>query len=222
MVVADERLEESAEMAFVQDDDVVEQLSADGGDKALGDSILPRAPVAGAGRFHLQPWRRGAPQEFSVAILRMRYAGGRETRGGRPPRAWRRRMSQRLTRGVQMLLAAVLVTSCGGGSSPGGGGCERVSAGSSSVTIKNDLATGLEAGFPQFAFGADLASGECNIVGLEYSAASVDVRVELTQCNNSAADTNCTGRTFGPTRVQTIGLPRGGSRTVTVTAATFN
>jgi hypothetical protein len=124
---------------------------------------------------------------------------------------------------IAMLLAALAPTlqlaSCGGSDSPGG--CEQVSGGSSNVTVKNELPGGLQAYFPQFAFGADMASGECNIVGLEYSAASVDVRVELKQCTNSASDTNCSGRTFGVTKVQTIALPRGESRTIVVNAATF-
>lgn len=125
---------------------------------------------------------------------------------------------------LAMLLAALTPTlhlaSCGGSDSSAGG-CEQVSRGASSVTVKNDLASGLEAYFPQFAFGADMASGECDIVGLEYSAASVDVRVELRQCTNSASDTNCSGKTFGAARVQTITLPRGESRTIVVNAATF-
>ena len=126
---------------------------------------------------------------------------------------------------VVMLLAALAQTlqlaSCGGSGDAAAGGCEQVSQGASSVTVKNELPTGLEARFPQFAFGTDMASGGCDIVGLGYSAASVDVRVELQQCTNSTADTNCTGKTFGATKVQTITLPRGESRTIVVNAATF-
>ena len=124
---------------------------------------------------------------------------------------------------AKVLAAAALLlqfASCGGGDSSSGD-CERVSAGASSLTVKNELASGLEAFFPQFAFGADMAAGECNIVGLEYPAASVFVRVELRQCTNTPDDTNCAGKLFGPTRISTIPLPRGGSSTLTVNADTF-
>ena len=39
VVVGDERLKEPVQMVLVQDDDVVEQLLADGADKALGRSV---------------------------------------------------------------------------------------------------------------------------------------------------------------------------------------
>jgi hypothetical protein len=117
------------------------------------------------------------------------------------------------------------LASCGGGgdSSSGGtsGACERVSAGTSSLTVKNELASGLEAFLPQFAFGTDMAAGECNIVGLEYATASVAVRVELRQCTNTPGNTDCAGKLFGPTRISTILLARGESRTLTVNSDTF-
>lgn len=131
---------------------------------------------------------------------------------------------RRIAKALAAATLALQLASCGGGgssSSSTSGACERVSAGTSSLTVKNELATGLEAFFPQFAFGADMAAGECNIVGLEYSAASVFVRVELRQCTNTPGDTNCTGKLFGPTRISTINLPRGGSSTLTVNADTF-
>ena len=132
---------------------------------------------------------------------------------------------RRVATALAAAVAALQLASCGGGgdSSPGGssGGCERVSAGTSSLTVKNELASGLEAFFPQFAFGTDMAAGECNIVGLEYTAASLFVRVELRQCTNTPGDTNCAGKLFGPTRISTIDLPRGGSSTFTVNADTF-
>ena len=46
IVVVDEGVEQAAEMVLVEDDDVVEQFPPDGGDEALGDPVLPRAPVA--------------------------------------------------------------------------------------------------------------------------------------------------------------------------------
>lgn len=130
-----------------------------------------------------------------------------------------------VTKGLATAVLVLQLSSCGGGgdSSPGGasGACERVSAGSRSLTIRNELASGVEAFLPQFAFGADMAAGECNTIGLEYTAAAVAVRVELTQCTNTPGDTNCTGKLFGPTRISTVNLPRGESRTLTVNADTF-
>ena len=131
---------------------------------------------------------------------------------------------RRIANAMAAAAAVLQLASCGGGDSSSSitsGVCERVSAGTSSLTVKNELASGLEAFLPQFAFGTDMAAGECNIVGLEYSAASVAVRVELRQCMNTPGDTNCAGKLFGPTRISTINLPRGESRTVTVNSDTF-
>lgn len=131
---------------------------------------------------------------------------------------------RRIANAMAAAAAVLQLASCGGGgssSSSTSGTCQRVSAGTSSLTVKNELASGLEAFFPQFAFGTNMAAGECNIVGLEYSAAAVDVRVELKQCTNTPGDTNCAGKLFGPTRISTINLPRGESRTVTVNSDTF-
>lgn len=121
------------------------------------------------------------------------------------------------------VLAVILsLASCGGGGgSPSPSACEQVSAGASTLTVRNNLSTGLEAHLPQFGFGAHMAAGECNSIGLEYSASSVDVRLELTQCTNSVANTDCTNKKFGTTKIQTIPLPRGESRTVTIDASTF-
>jgi hypothetical protein len=46
VVVVEELAEQLLQVALAQDDDVVEQLPPDGGDEALGDAVLPRAPVA--------------------------------------------------------------------------------------------------------------------------------------------------------------------------------
>ena len=127
---------------------------------------------------------------------------------------------------VAMLVALGLV-SCGGGSSGGsgssGGGCEQVSAGNTSVSVRNNLSSGVEAYFPQLAFGPDMASGECNIVGFDMpgSTASIDLRVELTQCSNSSSNTDCTGKKFGATKVQTVHLAKGDAGSITVNASLF-
>jgi hypothetical protein len=120
------------------------------------------------------------------------------------------------TGGTAVASASVKVTA----PSVGTGTCEQVSLGSSALTVKNQLPSGLEVFLPQFAFGADMLSGECNIVGLEFSG-SVDVRVELTQCANSPANSDCTGTKYGPTRVRSISLTRGGSATLVVDPSTF-
>ncbi|MBK9360585.1 MAG: hypothetical protein IPM99_05295 [Rubrivivax sp.] len=100
------------------------------------------------------------------------------------------------------------------------GRCEQVTAGASNLTVRNQLPSGLEVFLPQFAFGADMLSGECNIIGLEFPG-SLSIRVELTQCANSGDDSDCTGRKFGPTRVRTISLTRGGSATLVIEPSNF-
>lgn len=128
---------------------------------------------------------------------------------------------------LPMVLAVALqLVSCGGGGSSdsgSGGGCEQVSAGNTSVSVQNKLSSGVEAYFPQLAFGPDMASGECNIVGFDMpgSTTSIDLRVELTQCSNSSGNTDCTGKKFGPTKVQTVHLAKGDSGTIAVNASLF-
>jgi len=70
VVVGDERLDQLPQVAVVQDDDVIENFSADCSDKPLRDPILPRALVAGARWLHEhRPDRRGQPgREDGVAI----------------------------------------------------------------------------------------------------------------------------------------------------------
>ena len=59
-VVPDVLAEKAMEVPIVEHDDVVEQLTADGADKALSHPVLPGAAVAGAGRFDVQgPHRPG-------------------------------------------------------------------------------------------------------------------------------------------------------------------
>lgn len=51
---------------------------------------------------------------------------------------------------VSWALAGVLVAACGGGggSPSGAGGCERVSGGTSSLTLRNQLTSGVQAYLP--------------------------------------------------------------------------
>ncbi len=117
------------------------------------------------------------------------------------------------------------LVSCGGGGSDDSGGssgaCERISAGSSELVIRNELATGVRAFLPQFAFGADMLAGECNIVGMNIPASLPSVQVELTRCNNTQANSDCDGRLVAPTRTQSVSVPQGGRATLTITASMF-
>ena len=126
-----------------------------------------------------------------------------------------------LTAPVILLIASQLV-SCGGGGSSSAGGCEQVSAGGTSLAVHNNLSSGLEAYFPQLAFGADMASGECNVVGFEPgNVTSIALRVELTQCANSSSNTDCAGKKFGATKVQTVQITKGEAGTLTVNPSLF-
>lgn len=55
---------------IVVGDEGSEQLLADGGDEALGDAVLPRAPVARPGRLHLHrpQRRRHSGREEGIAV----------------------------------------------------------------------------------------------------------------------------------------------------------
>lgn len=100
-------------------------------------------------------------------------------------------------------------------------GCERISHGSSTLAVKNRLPSGVEVKLPQFAFGADMMSGACELIGLEFSQESIDVEVELQQCTNSATDSGCHGRFFGPRRTRTIPIIRGSTVNFEVTSSAF-
>ena len=130
---------------------------------------------------------------------------------------------------------AVLLCACGGGgggsgseagggsiSSTGTAACERVSQGSSTLVVTNRLAGGVEVVLPQFAFGANMFSGECVMMGLEFPQAALTVRVEMQQCANTFEDSDCRGRLFGPTRTTSVVITRGATVSLDVTAAAFN
>lgn len=125
---------------------------------------------------------------------------------------------------VALVGASLVFASCGGGGGDGGsatGACEEVSAGPSKLTVNNTLGTGVRAYLPQFAFGSDMFTGECNVVGLDARGTTSSIRVELTRCNNSFADSDCTGKLVAPTHVEVVNLPQGGAATLVVTAAMF-
>lgn len=120
-----------------------------------------------------------------------------------------------------LIVGAVVASSCGGGGDGDSGGCERISEGPSTLTVRNELSTGVRAFLPQFAFGADMFAGECNVIGLDARGTTTAIEVRLTRCNNSAADSSCTGRLVAPTRNVTVSLPQGGSATLAVTPSMF-
>ena len=124
------------------------------------------------------------------------------------------------TPAAAVLVAAMLASSCGGGGD-GDGGCERISEGPSTLTVRNELSTGVRAFLPQFAFGADMAAGECNVIGLDARGTTTSITVQLTRCNNTVSNTSCTGRLVTPTRSVSVSLPQGGSATLNVTSALF-
>jgi len=128
-------------------------------------------------------------------------------------------MRMRLTLGFLTGASLLMLSSCGGGGG-GGGGCEQVSSGPANLSIRNNLSVGLRAFMPQLSFGADMAAGECNIVGFD-ARGSVSLRVEAQQCQNTGSNTDCTGRLFGPTRILTVGIANGESKSLTIDASTF-
>ena len=122
---------------------------------------------------------------------------------------------------IAIAACVALLASCGGGGDSGSGGCELVSDGPSKLTIRNSLSTGVQAFLPQFAFGADMFSGECIVIGLDARGTTSAIRVELTRCNNSFNDSSCDGRLVAPTRAVTVNLPQGGEATLEVTPNLF-
>ncbi len=73
------------------------------------------------------------------------------------------------------------------------GRCEVVTAGSSTITIQNDLPHGISVDFIGAAFAADIRSGACEIFGYQ------GVRfIDMVQCDLS--DGMCNGGEFGPSR----------------------
>lgn len=129
------------------------------------------------------------------------------------------------------MLAALTLTACGGGGGGGGGddgggggassACERVSAGPTDIVIRNQLSTGVRAFFSELAFGSDMLAGECNTVGFDTRGRSLAIGVELQQCSNVLANSQCDGLLFGPTRTVSVLVTPGNSYSVVVDAATF-
>lgn len=128
------------------------------------------------------------------------------------------------------VLAALSVAACGGGGGGDGGGgggggassaCERVSAGPTDIVVRNQLSSGVRAFFSELSFGADMLAGECNSVGFDTVGRSLAIRVELQQCSNVLANSDCDGLLFGPTRTVSVLVAPGNSYSVVVDAVTF-
>lgn len=126
-------------------------------------------------------------------------------------------IARRLAAGLLVVVAvAAVLAACG----KDDGDCETVSAGPTQLTVRNNLGTGVRAYMPALAFGADMASGECVVVGYEARGTN-GLRVEAQQCRNSSADSNCDGRLFGPTRVLNAPITANGAYTLTIDGSTF-
>lgn len=125
---------------------------------------------------------------------------------------------KKVTRFIKMLVVtSIFVTGMvcivGTGDSGGGGGdggCERVTAlaeGYGDIEIHNDLENGLEAFFPELAFGALIRPDKCEIYGVPDGFRDL----ELTQCN-FASDDECTP--FGDMQDLTIEVETGGKEVI--------
>ena len=137
---------------------------------------------------------------------------------------WNRRMTNLACwcrRGVFAACAALLASCGGGGDGGSAGGCEVISDGPSKLTVRNNLSTGVRAYLPQFAFGADMLAGECDVIGLDALGTTTSIRVELTRCNNTSSNSDCDGRLVSPTRAVTVFLPQGGTAALDVNADLF-
>jgi N-acyl-D-aspartate/D-glutamate deacylase len=81
VVVADVLGHQALKMAFVEDDDVIEQVSAAVADEAFGNAVLPRAAEAG-------PFGLDAVKAISV-VTRFALRSGRRQSGCAWRRGWR-------------------------------------------------------------------------------------------------------------------------------------
>jgi len=98
----------------------------------------------------------------------------------------------------------------GGGNGDGGSDCERVTAlaeGCGDIEIHNDLDTGLEAFFPELAFGALIRPNVCEIYGVPSGSRDL----ELEQCNFTS-DEECD--IFGPKQELIIEVEEGGKKII--------
>ncbi len=117
---------------------------------------------------------------------------------------------------------------CGGGGGGGStgnadsGSCVQVSQGNSTVKVVNASGSMIQVYFgSQVGFGADLAPGECNLVGIQLpSSYTLQTQVEITQCT-PASGGGC-GPLFGSTKYVALTLPTGQTQTIIVDSNFFN
>ena len=102
-------------------------------------------------------------------------------------------------------------------SSPLIGRCEQVSRGNSTVRLTNSGSTMIEAYFDSVPFGADIAPGECILVGIELpSSYTLQGNLEVTQCTPSPPEEGGCDTLFGPTKYAPIVLREGQTQTINV------
>jgi hypothetical protein len=102
------------------------------------------------------------------------------------------------------------------------GDCVQVSQGNSTVKVVNSGNTMIEVYFgSSVGFGADIGSGECNLVGIELpDSYTLRTDVEITQCTPSE-EGGC-DTLFEPKKYVFLTLSRGQSKTITVGRDFFN
>jgi len=107
-------------------------------------------------------------------------------------------------------LFSIVGTGGGGGDGGGDSACERVTGlaeGYGDIEIHNDLETGLEAFFPELAFGALIRPHVCEIYGVPSGSRDL----ELEQCNFTS-DEECD--IFGPKQELIIEVEEGGKKKI--------
>jgi hypothetical protein len=100
--------------------------------------------------------------------------------------------------------------------------CEHVSQGNSTVKLVNSGNTMIEVYLgTAVSFGADLAPGECNLIGIQLPTSyTLETQVEITQCTPLAGG-GC-GALFGKTINVPLTLQKGQIKTITVGSNFFD
>jgi hypothetical protein len=139
-----------------------------------------------------------------------------------------KRKMHKLVWNIIMVLLFITLSACQDGGGGGGGDetaegvCEQVSQGNSTVKIVNSSGSMISVYFGiSVAFGADIASGECNLVGIEIpSYYTLDTQVEINQCTPDPKG-GC-GEYYGTTKYVPLTLNQGQEKTITVGSDFFN
>ena len=135
-------------------------------------------------------------------------------------------MKRSLSNLIVFIVTAMLV-GCGGGGGGDGGDdnagavCEQVSQGNSTVKVINSSNSMINVYFGELAFGADIDSGLCNLVGIEIpSNYTLDMQVEINQCTPDPKG-GC-GAYYGTTKYVPLTLNQGEEKTITIGSDFFN